>query len=254
VHASVLDDAFDPLKTGRHRDRLSGTAALNTDDRPIAYLSNLLLWAEMQRSGMLQALIDHGRAIAPAVAALIAAAGVLAGLKRQAVPFTVFSAGLASMTVCVVVLLAYQSAYGSVYERVGFLTALFMAGSAAGAWAARDPRKPRAVLRACEAAAAVLLLAAPLFLRVELSYAVLMALSGGLAGAVFAAAANCGSGDAASRAGRLYGLDLAGSFLGALLAALALVPFFGIHATLLSMVVLKMFSLAILAAAGHEQA
>lgn len=255
LHPSLIDDAFDPLKTEQHRQRLAGAARLNSDARPVAYLYTLLVWAEMQRSGALQYLIDHGRAAALAAAAMAVIAGIVAFLRRASVSYTVFSAGFASMASSLVLVLAYQSAFGYVYERVGLLTAAFMAGSAAGACVVRNLARPFAALKAAEAAGAALLLATPLLLRTEVLYLVLMALLGGLGGAAYVAAVNCGGGgDAAGRAGRLYALDLAGAFLGALLAALALVPLFGVLNTLLGMVLCKMLSLIFLAASGNEPA
>lgn len=159
------------------------------------------------------------------------------------------------MAFSLVVLLACQSAFGYVYERVGLLSACFMAGSAAGAYLARGRGRPFRLLMVCEAAGAALLLFASLLLQAEVLYVLLMALGGALGGAVFVTAVECSpAGDAAGRSGRFYGLDLAGSFLGALLTALILVPVFGTRATLLGMVLLKIMSLTVLAWKGHEQA
>jgi spermidine synthase len=237
-----------------YAQRLAPVTTLNSDTRPVAYLYNLMLWAEMQRSGVLQSLVDHGRSAAFSAAAIVVIAGIAAGLRRRGVSYSVFTAGLISMASSVVVLLAYQSAFGYVYERVGLLTAAFMAGSAAGAYAARDRVRPLALLRAVEAAGAALLLLAPLFFRAEAFYVALMALLGASGGAVYVAAVSCGGAeDADGQAGGLYALDLAGAFVGALLCAVVLVPLFGILNTLLGMVVLKMLSLSILVLAGNEQ-
>jgi spermidine synthase len=148
------------------------------------------------------------------------------------------------------ILLAYQGAFGQVYERVALLTALFMAGSAGGAWLVRDVARPLSALKICEAAAATLLLAVPLFLRHEAMFVVVMTLMGALGGAVFGAAANYRG---VVNAGRLYGLDLAGSFFGALLTAIILVPLFGIQNTLFVVVSLKIMSLIVLVSIGHEE-
>jgi spermidine synthase len=254
-HAGILDDAFDPMKTGQTRSRLSAVTELNTDSRPIAYLYDLLLWADMQQSGAIQLLADHGPVVVSVVLAALIAAGVACGAKGQAVPFTVFLAGFSSLSFCLVVLLAYQSAYGYVYERVGLLTAAFMAGSAAGAYLARKAGPPLRLIRASESAAAVLLLLAPLFFRHEALYLALTALVGTAGGAVFVGAVRrTGAEEATGRAGRLYALDLAGSFLGALLTALFLMPLFGVRNVLFGMVLVKILSLIVLGSVRHEQA
>ena len=249
-HQYVLDDAFDPMAVERHRARLEGVAEHNTDLRPLAYRYNLLVWADVQRSGLLTWFVEQGAAVVLTVLALLAAAAVVVRKRNKGVAYTVFLAGFSAMSFSVVILLAYQSAFGHVYERVALLTALFMAGSAGGAYLARDAARPLTVLRTCEAAAIALLLAVPLFFGHEALFAVVTTLMGMLGGAVFGAAVNCTGGE---HAGRLYGLDLAGSFLGALLTAIILVPLFGIQNTVYFVVSLKIMSLIVLVSIGHEE-
>jgi spermidine synthase len=254
-HAGILDDAFDPLKTGQNRSRLAAVKELNTDSRPIAYLYDLLLWADMQQSGVIQFLADRGLPAASIALAALTAAGVVCVVRDQGIAYTVFLAGFSSLSFCLVVLLAYQSAYGYVYERVGLLTAAFMAGSAAGAYLAQKAASPLRLLRASEATAAVLLLLAPLFFRHEALYLALTVIVGMAGGAVFVGAVRrTGAEDATGRAGRLYALDLAGSFLGALLTALFLIPLFGVRNVLTGMVLVKILSLIVLGTVRNEQA
>lgn len=250
-HQYVLDDAFDPMAVGLHRARLGTDAAHNTDLRPLAYRYNLLVWADMQRSGLLSWFVEQSAAVALAAMALCAAAAAAVWKRSKGVAYSVFLSGFSAMSFSVIILLAYQSAFGHVYERVALLTALFMAGSAGGAWLMRDVARPLSALRICEAAAVALLLAVPLFFRHEALFAVVTTLMGMLGGAVFGAAVNCRGG---RPAGRLYGLDLAGSFLGALLTAIILVPLFGIQNTLFFVVSLKIMSLIVLVSIGHEEA
>jgi len=249
-HQYVFDDAFDPIAVERHRARLATVAEQNTDIRPIAYHYNLLVWADMQRSGLLTWFVEQGAAVALAFLSLLAVAAFAAGKRNNGVAYSVFIAGFSSISFSVVTLLAYQSAFGQVYERVALLTALFMAGSAGGAWLARDAARPLRALRICEAAAVALLFAAPLFFRHEALFAAAMLLMGALNGAVFSAAVNFRK---RGNTGRLYGLDLVGSFLGALLTSIILVPLFGIQNTLFFVVSLKIMSLSVLVAIGHEE-
>jgi peptidoglycan/LPS O-acetylase OafA/YrhL len=244
------------MKTGQYRSRLAVVKELNTDSRPIAYLYDLLLWADMQQSGALQFIADHGLALASIVLAALVAAGVVFRTQGQGAAFTVFLAGFSSLSFCLVILLAYQSAYGYIYERVSLLTAAFMAGSAAGAYLARNADPPVRLIRASEAAAAVLLLLAPLFFRHEALYLALTVLVGMAGGAVFVSAVRRTGeeADATGRAGRLYALDLAGSFLGALLTALFLIPLFGVRNVLFGMVLVKILSLIVLGTVRNEQA
>jgi len=251
VHPFVIDDAFDQLKTTMHRSRLDAVNVVNRDGRPVAYLYNLLVWAEMQRSGVLLFLADNGRALLVSLLLLAAGAGMMLRRGRRGVSYTVFLSGTTAMSFSVVILLAYQSAFGHVYERVGLLTASFMAGSAAGAFAARNVARP---LRHLQLAAAGLLLAAltaPRFFHQEPLFPVVAFLAGALGGAMFSAAARFLADDAAA-AGRLYALDLAGSVFGALLTTLVTVPLFGIGRALLFIAALQGISLAVLFTLGHE--
>ena len=254
-HPYLFDDAFAPLKTAAYRSRLEPVQAVNRDARPAAYLYNLLTWAEMQRSGVLAYLVDRSAAMIGFVLALAAASAVLLRRSGRAVRYTVATAGFSGMALSLVVLLAFQSAYGYVYERVGLLTAVFMAGSAAGAYLARDAAAPLRLLRTLEAGTVLLLLCAPWLFRNEPLFLLVAAAAGAAGGAVFASAAAFERSEGRrGSAGTLYALDLAGSFSGALLVAVYLVPVLGIHRTLLIAVVLKVISLGMLATVRHEKA
>ena len=254
-HQYILDYVFDPLKTAAHRARLDTTAALNTDARPVAYLYTLMVWAEMLRSGLLLSLADHGSIVVSTVTALAGLTGAFFWRRKRGAVYSAFIAGFSSMVLTVVILLAYQSAYGYVYERIGLLAAAFMAGSAGGAALLRNVARPKKALRLCEGAAIALLILTPWFFRYEVLYFVLAALGGGLGGAVFIAATKAlTADDPAAAAGRLYAIDLAGSFLGALLTALILVPIFGIQTTVHLVVLLKGLSLMVLTSLHDEQA
>jgi len=249
---SVLDDAFAPDRVQAHRTRLEAVREVNRDSRPVAYLAHVQVWIEQQRGSVLLMLADHGRLVLFVVlAALVGTAGAF-WKRRGAEAYSVFLAGYGSLSVSLVILIAYQSAFGSVYERIGLLTAVFMAGTAAGARFGRDTARPLALLTGLEASAVVLFACAPVFFKHEALFLLLNGLTGALGGAVFSAAiALQGGGDPAGPAGRLYGLDLAGSFLGALLSAMITVPLIGLYPAVLLVVLLKLASLALLVSLRH---
>jgi spermidine synthase len=249
---SLLDDVFAPDRVQAHRTRLEAVREVNRDGRPVAYLAHVQVWIEQQRGSVLLMLADHGRLVL--LLALAALVGSAAALRKQrgAVAFSVFLAGYGSLSVSLVILLAYQSAYGSVYERLGLLTAVFMAGTAAGARYGRDAVRPLALLTGLEASAVVLFACAPFFFRHEALFLLINGLTGALGGALFSAAiAFRGGGDAADHAGRLYGVDLAGSFLGALFSAMITVPLIGLYPAVLLVVLLKLVSLALIVSLRH---
>ena len=132
-------------------------------------------------------------------------------------------------------LLAFQAKTGRLSPELGAMFALFMAGAAGGAWAAKpaqgsssfSPHTLRNILL-FEAGAAALALACAL--RPDLAQSAgtarFLIFSGGfLSGAFFAAAA-------LKRGGEVYSWDLAGGAAGGLAAAAFAVPLAGISGAL----------------------
>jgi spermidine synthase len=96
-------------------------AAINTDFRPVLYLLRLRQWLSQfsfPASGF----------------ALVVALAIAACLVRfKPVPRIVFAAGFAASALEVAALVAFQVFYGSLYQQVGLVVAVFMAGLALGA-------------------------------------------------------------------------------------------------------------------------
>jgi spermidine synthase len=251
----LFEEIFDPLKVNTVKARLETGGAINRDRRPVAYLSNLMLWADTYDGSALNRIFDLGdREILLLFSGALLITAALFWRKRQALYFTLFTTGYATMAFCLIVLLAYQTAHGYVYERIGLLTALFMAGSAAGASLSRSRKDLLRWLQLVDIGCLLLFLAAPLFFREEIPYYLLMCLCGVLGGAQYAAVNRYAEGKRPGElAGRLYGLDLSGSVLGALLTALFFVPLLGIGNAVLSLMVMKGSSFILLLALGHEK-
>lgn len=158
------------------------------------------------------------------------------------------------MAFLMIVVLAYQTSFGYVYERIGLLTAFFMAGIASGSYTLRDARRPLLLLRFLECMTITLLIASPLFFGKEPFFYLLSFSSGFLGGAEFSAANRfLKEQDPAGAAGRLYAFDLGGSFLGTLLTAIFFVPLLGIPKTILFVVCIKAASLLLLMSIGDEK-
>jgi spermidine synthase len=195
----------------------------NTDLNPLAYFRFWRAWLSMVLSPA--ALLGLA---ALALAGLYAAFRIKDLLQfspgmRTGEAFLMGFWGLAFETA---VLLSFQARTGRLSPELGAMFALFMAGAAAGAWAARNSA-PKAVLL-FEAAAAVLALAAAL--RPELAQAAwgarFLILAGGfLSGAFFAAAAG-------ETGGAVYSWDLIGGAAGGFTAAAFAAPLAGITGTL----------------------
>lgn len=256
-HEYLLLDVFDARKVRDATDRLASVDRVNSDRHPIAFFNTLLVWAEIQ-GGRIPAFLEavarhHGQLLALSACGLIVLFIILRRTGR-AVEAVVMNGGFTAMSFSVILLLLFQTAYGSVFERVGLFTATFMAGSAAGALLP-PAKSPLARLRLIEGAAALGLLAAAFFPAWESALYLLNILSGTAAGALFAAAVQYqAEGDAADRSGRFYGLDLAGAFLGALLTAILLVPLAGMGETILLLAALKTGTFVLLLAVREGRA
>ncbi len=220
-------------------------AALNTDFSPALY-------TYFQRHWLSQFPAPAGAGTGIAIAGGLLALTVAGLLRMRAGPRVILAAGFAASSLEVVLLLAFQALYGSLYRQVGLVVTVFMAGLAAGAWAAnrRLDRAPlpgprRLALLACAIAALAAVLPAVLARLEGLDAAVggewagqvlILLLGGALAALVghqFPLAAAVERSGPAATAARLYGADLAGASLGALLVSAWLVPAFGLTAVCL---------------------
>ncbi|HCC48406.1 MAG TPA: hypothetical protein DEQ38_09880 [Elusimicrobia bacterium] len=192
---------------------------LNTDLNPLAYFSFWRAWLSMVMSP--SALLGVAALAGLGLYGLYQLRSALsfAPGERTGEAFLIGFWGLAFETAA---LLAFQARTGRLSPELGAMFALFMAGAAAGAWAAKD--RPAKWLLFLEAGAAALALAAAL--RPELAQpawgARFLIFTGGLlSGSFFAAAAG--------RTGnRIYAWDLAGGAAGGLAAGAFAAPLAGI--------------------------
>jgi spermidine synthase len=191
------------------------------------------------------------------------------GDRIPALSFAVLSTGFMGMAVEMIVILAFQSLYGYLYQWIGLMIAAFMAGLAGGAFVVTRMlariRKAVRVFYWLESLQFVFVLVSAwglvarygLFLEktvmMEMPKVVLFCMNlvaGFLVGSEFplanreaATTAQMGS---SVVGGRFYALDLAGAWLGTLLVSVLLVPLVGISSTLLFIAALKACSLYLL--------
>ena len=257
---SELDERIRPLPSTR----------VNRDLSPVAYYFNMTLWSSRFGHGYALALRALGGVsfarLASALGLLLAAL-VWAGRRRlAAAAFCTAATGFTSIGLEVLLLLAFQARYGSLYQGLALLIAAFMAGMAVGSGVAlllspagRACPAPTAPLCRGEACLALpwvqcLVAMAPLALCAFFSapravYPALALACGALGGYQFTLAIRA-SGAASSR---LYAVDLAGSCVGAILFSLYLIPVFGFLRT--SLLALEMnlapAALAFLASAAR---
>ena len=246
-HSHLFQDVFSQLDTEYVRQRLSRIQSVNTDLRPAAYLYNLMLWAEVHGSTLLSRLtMLKERHILTGTGLILALVSFLIFNKRKRVLlFSVFTTGFSGMSLALILLLAYQAIYGYVYEMIGALSAFFMIGLWGGALFAKQLKNPPATLLMLEAMTVLLVLASPFLFKVEFFFYGLIFISGMLTGGQFSAA-SLSFGEPKS-GGTLYAIDLFGSFLGAIVPSILIIPLFGISHALLFIAFIKLFSAVMIA-------
>ncbi len=267
-------DWLDPEKVRMRAAELDAVqrVEVSTDLRPAIYMQRLALWERMSGEGA-RGIVARLRSVglAELIGALVSvgvAVLLVCRLRRGAVVLSIGSTGFVTMALSIVWLFAFQNLYGHVYQRIGWIVALFMGGLAAGSWIASRGDTANAAWRLVlvDASMAVLSMAAPLALSalgglqtgplaltlVECGVSVMVALTGVLGGAAFALAGAVRFGETGctgSAAGLLFGADHAGACLGAMLCGILLVPVFGTAAAAMLLAGIKFASAALVGGA-----
>jgi spermidine synthase len=219
---------------------------INTDLHPRGFLAGIRLWAEAVSPGAQRALaaaagLPPWAVLAVPLAVLVLGAGLRLHERESAEPMLAAAvSGFTAMVIEVALLIAYQMLEGSVYFALALLSACFMAGLAVGTRVWERARARRGLL-AFELFlmvwAAVEIIAVRRLFRAEVHgfaalalFGLLLLGQGAAAGGLFAAAARRMTGGAAGigrGTGRVYGIELVASALGATLASGILLPVFG---------------------------
>jgi spermidine synthase len=233
VSASYLEAIWSADRRADMERAVSVAAPLNTDFKPTLCTEHLRHW-----------LSQFGMRLGPVQVVLVATL-IFCVARMRAIPLVVFASGYGASALQVVLLVAHQMLFGSVYQQVALILTAFMAGLAVGAWLANRSWLPpsRGKLAALSLAVVVLAGLLPLILgglRSAAPRAVhpglvqlgTPALAFGLAllvGMQFPVANRLSSLTAALAASRLYTADFLGASLGAYLASAWLLPTFGVN-------------------------
>jgi spermidine synthase len=263
VNGAFLYSRLHPLRLSYLEGRLSaGASRLNSDLTPATFFFESLFWSRQFRGFETRILRWFSSLPVPVLLAfplaLLLPWLVFFRVRRTRsgyllTPLVIM--GLTTIMVEVVVLVWFQSLYGYLYGRLALLLSSFMLGLFAGAWASSRVRSVSAGRLSLSSLGVVLLLAA--FLAVMAARPpvgvpfLLLFLFGALAGDIFIVANRLFLG-ARQGYGLGYGLELLGSFLGALATSSLLIPLAGLRALLASVLVLNLLGLAFLLARPRD--
>jgi spermidine synthase len=215
------------------RRAISSVAPVNEDFNPILYYCHLRYWMSQfeVRFGVLEG----------ALAALL----LIYLVRLRPVPLVVFCGGFAASALEMVLLLAFQVLFGSLYYQVGLIVTMFMLGLVIGAtlvgrWLVGWGRPHLAALAIAIAVFAALL---PLALMAvgrstgptggaagTVAIPLLTLALAVLVGMEFPLAAKVDFQNPAATSARLYTADYLGGALGALLVSTLLIPMLGVFA------------------------
>jgi len=250
----------------------------NRDFAPIAYYSDVVLWSaqfsRIYRSAFQSLAGVKFDVLMGSVGSILLTLSASLLLLRRKDPvgragagFCAAAMGFTLIGLEILLLLGFQAIYGYVYYQLAVLIAGFMAGMALGSWwalrPASAPESPRLERREMLIVAALQGLAAlsPLLLYSVLDslahihsqlglwvttmvvFPMLAVLAGALGGYQFPVASRIFFRSASRKSGSpgsLYGLDLLGSCLGALVLSAYLVPVFGFLRTALLIAVINL--------------
>jgi len=245
-------------------ERLASTAVPeNTDAYPIAYRYSTMVWLSkfIPRLVNWEPPVDTGRGgLVTSVAILFAAVLALALLLRRnaggrRVALVGF-AGFAGMVLEAVVMLHYQAKSGVLYQNLGILLMAFMAGLALGAIEVRRAiRRTRERGRRTRPVGVTLVLGFVVLAvgtgalvttaasATLLAYSLILFATGYLVAGVFAYSSLADDRPQRGLVSPLYAADLIGGCLGSIVGGLILVPFAGLAAS--AVVVLLLASIAL---------
>jgi len=254
VSPEMLGARLDPFRVETlHRSIREGEKTINRDMTPISYLYSTQVWST-QFSGFethVLARLSNIPMFWMLDFPLILFVGVLILLyirrKETSLPLAPLAVmGLTSLVFEIVLIVAFQAFWGYLYQKIALLFSSFMLGLGIGAYLAlRNRWNPAPSIAACQAGI-ILLLGFCLFILSRQPPPWFFFLSLGFMGAI------CGALFVYSNRlylrlkrnfGMGYGLDLLGSFLGALFASSLLIPLAGLHRIILYLLLLNSFSL-----------
>lgn len=259
AHELRTGQPFNPLKVGKGNQQVAPVIT-NTDANPVVYFLSSLLWVRMSD----QRLSRWLETVARFPSAWFWAVAFIPSLwlfsfrrqtetgRQQRLLLAITVMGLFGMAMELIILLMFQSRFGTLYQQVGSLFALFMVGLTVGSWQTQRHSGGKTTK-----ALAMLLIVAGCFGLTWLGvsegvaelpdffawgiYGVAITLTGGLVGAAFPMTVRSlrhrGIGSERA-AGLAYAFDLLGGALGALFIGAILLPLQGTPMVLAFLVLL----------------
>ena len=235
----LLSSRLNPLRVDLLREKVrTGKKTINLDFSPISYFYNSVLWST-QFKGLERKIFSffskiHSFWLLDLPLLLFLSLLTVLWLKRKKstfflIPLAVM--GFTSIVAEIIVIIAFQSLYGYLYQRIALLFASFMAGLALGSFRGKRRKKfDFGQLLLIQLGLIIILSLLHLSLKMYPPEIVLFAfllILGFLGGDLFIVSNHLFLKEKKNY-GMGYGLDLLGSFLGALATSSILIPLVGL--------------------------
>jgi len=254
----------------------AGNLRVNTDDTPVTYFFNLVLWSRysggefgpallsLSKTGFFWLILCAGAVFVVASVLLFRGRRDADSVGRPLALIAVGTTGTAAMAFDLTALYAYQNTYGYLYQEIGLVVALFMTGLALGSTVATSRLRKLAsdsavALLALEIVIAAFALALPGLLNgagavVDLSlgkllFLVVVVAAGFVTGAEFPIANAVflrAGGKMGTSAALTDSTDHLGAAVGAFLTGVVFIPVFGAVKTCVFLSALNFFSAALI--------
>ncbi len=230
VNEYYLDDVSLLERSGEVMKRISADAPLNRDFKPVGCFRQLKYW-----------LSYPGNAGSYLLALPVIVLLLLGGIRSGASTVALFTAGLSSFSIEIILLLSYQVVYGYIYVATGIFITFFMAGIALGVLLSRRYSGKLTFITLIYLQLALLSI---IFLSLAVLYSfshfmvstalmhiqcgMLILCTAAVTGALFHVASYLKTGTIQEVASANYSADLFGSALGAALVNVWIIPVWGL--------------------------
>lgn len=248
VNEYYLDDVSLQERSSGIINRISGKAPLNLDYEPVGCYRQLHYWFSYQGNFSLM--------IAGILLLIIL---FIAGLRATGTTVALFSAGLSSFSLEIILILTYQVIYGYIYLAVGVFITLFMIGLALGVLLAKRNRKKPGykalVLLQLVSGGIILLSLATIYIfrhfplqavLVHVAFGILILGIAMATGVQFHTVTILKPGSLHQVASASYSAELLGSATGALLVTTLVIPFWGFTVSLLGIACFNGFAVLLM--------
>jgi len=257
VSPQLLFSRLSPLRIEFLKEKVSsGKKTINQDFSPISYFYNSVLWST-QFKGLERKIFSffskvHFFWLLDLPLILFISLLIVLWWKRQKSTFFLLPLavmGFTTIVVEIIVIISFQTLYGYVYRRIALLLTCFMIGLFLGSFRGKKRKKIYfALLLFIQFGILLLVLLLHLTLKVhppELFFFIYLLLLGFLGGDLFVVSNSLFLRERKNY-GLGYGLDLLGSFLGALAVSSFLIPLVGLPLLLRYLFLLNSFCILFL--------